>query len=86
MANKPFILVFNAIHHTSSLAEEAKQAILNKYGNSINVCPQMIVQRLCYVHASTNGEGVQEYDSKGKAASEIQNVYNYICGHKDTLK
>jgi len=86
MANKHFILVFNAIHHTSSLAEEAKQAILNKYGNSINVCPQMIVQRLCYVHASTNGQGVQEYEPSGKATLEIQNVYNYICGHKDTLK
>lgn len=87
MANKPFILVFNAIHHTSSLAEEAKQAILNKYSsNSINICPQMIVQRLCYVHASTNGQGVQEYEPTGKAALEIQNVYNYICGHKDTLK
>ena len=46
----------------------------------------MIVQRLCYVHASTNGQGVQEYEPRGKAALEIQNVYNYICGHKDTLK
>jgi len=86
MANKPFILVFNAIHHTSHLAEEAKEAIINKYGNSINICPQTIVQRLCYVHASTNGQGVQEYDSKGKAALEIRNVYNYICGHKDMSK
>jgi len=86
MANKPFILVFNAIHHTSSLAEEAKEALINKYGDSINICPQMIVQRLCYVHASTNGQGVQEYEPSGKATLEIQNVYNYICGHKDTLK
>ncbi|NDA90357.1 MAG: ParA family protein [Alphaproteobacteria bacterium] len=86
MANKHFILVFNAIHHTSSLAEEAKEALINKYGDSINICPQMIVQRLCYVHASTNGQGVQEYEPRGKAALEIQNVYNYICGHIDTLK
>jgi chromosome partitioning protein len=86
MANKPFTLVFNAIHHTSSLAEEAKEALINKYGDSINICPQMIVQRLCYVHASTNGQAVQEYEPSSKAALEIQNVYNYICGHKDTLK
>lgn len=86
MANKPFILVFNAVHHTSSLAEEAKEALINKYGDSINICPQMIVQRLCYVHASTNGQGVQEYEPTSKAALEIQNVYNYICGHIDTLK
>jgi len=86
MANKPFILVFNAIHHTSSLAEEAKEALIKKYGDSINICPQMIVQRLCYVHASTNGQAVQEYEPSSKATLEIQNVYNYICGHKDKSK
>lgn len=41
----------------------------------------MLVQRLSYVHASTMGQGVQEYEAKGKATQEIQNVYNYICGH-----
>ena len=82
----PFVPLQRRIHHTSSLAEEAKQAILNKYSNSINICPQMIVQRLCYVHASTNGQGVREYEPSGKATLEIQNVYNYICGHRDTLK
>lgn len=81
IAKKPFILVFNAIHHTSPLANDAKEAIQSKYGNDIDICPQMIVQRLSYVHASTMGQGVQEYEAKGKAAKEIQNVYNYICGH-----
>jgi chromosome partitioning protein len=74
-------LVFNAIHHTSPLANDAKEAIQSKYGNDIDICPQMLVQRLSYVHASTMGQGVQEYEAKGKAAKEIQNVYNYICGH-----
>ena len=81
IAKKPFILVFNAIHHTSPLANDAKEAIQSKYGNDIDICPQMIVQRLSYVHASTMGQGVQEYEAKGKAAKEIQNVYSYVCGH-----
>lgn len=83
IAKKPFILVFNAIHHTSPLAEDAKEALKSKYGSDINICPQMLVQRLSYVYASTMGQGVQEYEPKGKAANEIKNVYNYICGHND---
>jgi len=85
IANKPFILVFNAIHHTSPLAEEAKEAIVNKYGSKINICPQMLVQRLGYVHASMVGQGIQEYEKKRKAAYELNNVYKYICGHDNII-
>lgn len=81
MAKKPFILVFNAIHHTSPVAKDAKDAIQSKYGNDINICPQMLVQRLCYVHASVVGQGVQEYDKNSKASLELMNVYKYVCGH-----
>ncbi|MCA9385751.1 ParA family protein [Candidatus Dojkabacteria bacterium] len=83
IAGKPFVIVFNAIHHTSSLSIEAKEAISNKYKDNIDICPYMIVQRLCYVHAITSGQGVQEYEPKGKAMLEIGHVYKYINKHED---
>ena len=86
IANKPYVLIFNAIHHSSTLAKEGQEALINKYGNDINICPQMIVQRVSYVHASTNGQGVQEYNPKGKAAIEINNVYDYVCGQNKIIK
>ena len=40
----------------------------------------MLVQRLCYVHASVVGQGVQEYAKNSKASIELLNVYKYVCG------
>ena len=80
IAQKPYIIIFNAVQHSSSLVQEAKTALINKYGKDINLCPAVIVQRVAYIHSSINGQGVQEYEIKGKAATEISNVYNYICG------
>lgn len=79
LSKKPFI-VFNAVAPQSAILREALEALKTKYDQKILICPDFIAQRIAYVHSSTNGQGVQEYEPKGKAAVEIKNVYEFICG------
>ena len=41
------------------------------------VCPVILYQRAAYGDAPTNGQTVSEFDSKGKAAHEVQQLYKF---------
>ena len=45
----------------------------------VEVCPVSLGERVVYQDAYALGLGVSEAEPAGKAAEEIQQVYNYIC-------
>lgn len=83
MAKVPLLAVLNAVPPTGKLGDEAKDA-LSQY--NIEISPVQIVHRASFYHALTGGLGVQEYDPKGKAAVEIEHLYNFIIKHVNMLK
>ena len=40
-----------------------------------------IGHRAAFVHAATIGQGVQEYEPRGKATREITSLYEWTCRH-----
>ena len=58
------------------LADEAQRTL---EANGLPVAPVRIGHRAAFVHAATVGQGVQEYEPKGKAAYEIVRLYEWTC-------
>ena len=56
-----------------TLANEAETALK---GQGLSFAPVRIGHRAAFVHAVTAGQGVQEYEPRGKAASEITRLYS----------
>ena len=54
--------------------EEAREAAK---GLGFTVCPVILYQRAAYGDAPTNGQTVSEFDPKGKAAQEVQQLYKF---------
>lgn len=75
IADKTAFVILNATPATGTLANEAEAAITEQ---GIKVCPWRITQRVAFVHAATGGLGVQEYESGGKAAAEVKNLYRWV--------
>ncbi len=57
------------------LAEEAR-ATLQRQG--ITVIDTVLHQRVAYSHAVIDGRSVHEYEPKGAAAAEIDDLYHHI--------
>jgi chromosome partitioning protein len=57
------------------LAEEARAALTSK---GVNVIETVLHQRAAYSHAVIDGRSVHEYEPKGAAAEEIDDLYNHI--------
>ena len=75
IANTPAVVVLNQTPSRGNLAEDAVEAI---EGLDVEVAPLHIGQRIGYVHAVTNGQGVMEYEPNGKAAEEISALYQFV--------
>lgn len=71
----PALAILNQVPHQGALPDEAEEAIR---GMGLNVLPLRLGQRIAYVHALTNGQGVQEYEPHGKAAKEIKKLHTII--------
>jgi chromosome partitioning protein len=76
-------VVLNAVPPQSSRNEQAAQAIR---GIGLDVCPAQVGQRVAFEYAGQLGLSAAEYEPDGKAASEIQQLYESICRHLDTSK
>jgi chromosome partitioning protein len=59
----------------TAIVREAREA-LAVYG--LPVSPVSISQRAAFSHALIDGHAVTEYESKGKAAAEIRNLWEWI--------
>jgi chromosome partitioning protein len=73
-ANTPAAVVINAAPR-GRLAEEARSALARK---GITVVPPVLHQRAAYSHAVIDGRSVHEYEPKGAAAAEIDELYHHI--------
>ena len=78
LAGTPASAVLCGVPARGSLADEA-QAALEAHG--LPVAPVRIGRRVAFVHAVTIGQGVQEYEPRGKATREITRLYEWTRGH-----
>lgn len=76
VAKKSATVVINAAPR-GKLAEEARAA-LERQG--ITVIDTVLHQRAAYSHAVIDGRSVHEYEPDGKAAAEIDELYNHLTG------
>ena len=69
-------MVINAAPR-GKLAEEARAALEQQ---GITVIEPVLHHRAAYSHAVIDGRSVHEYEPDGKAAAEIDELYNFITG------
>lgn len=74
LAKTPASVIINAAPR-GKLAEEAREALQEQ---GISVLDIVLQQRAAYSHAVIDGRGVHEYEPDGKAASEIDSLYNHV--------
>ena len=75
MAGKTTIAVINQATVGSTLIDEAREAIA---GYDVPCAPVAVHHRLDHVRAFTEGLAAQEYAPRGKAASEIDELWAWI--------
>jgi chromosome partitioning protein len=76
LAKTPAAVIINAAPR-GKLADEARAAL---QAQDINVIGPALHQRAAYSHAVIDGRSVHEYEPKGKAAVEIDELYHHITG------
>jgi chromosome partitioning protein len=76
VAKTPAAVVINAAPR-GKLAEEARAALEQQ---GITVIEPVLHHRAAYSHAVIDGRSVHEYEPDGKAAAEIDDLYNFITG------
>ena len=74
LADTPAAVVLYGVPASGSLAKEAQTALQT---HGLPVAPVRIGHRAAFVHAATVGQGVQEYEPRGKAAGEIARLYDW---------
>ena len=74
LAAAPAVVVFNAVPPRGSLADEARGAVR---GAGARVAPATLGARIAHVHAFTLGRTAQEFEPRGKAAAEIEQLYRW---------
>ena len=75
IAGTAVAVVLNAVPARGPLAAEATEALEDR---GVRVLPHQLGQRQAFVHALTRGAGVQEYEPRGRAAGEVDALYNGI--------
>jgi chromosome partitioning protein len=77
LAGKPVAVVLNACPPQGrALADEAEEAVK---GYGVPVAPVRLVQRAAFAHSLAGGQTAPEYEPQGKAAEEIQQLYEWAC-------
>jgi chromosome partitioning protein len=75
--DKPAYVVLNALHpQATKQADEAKKMIAELF--SFPVCPVHLSRLDIYAETQTTGSTPQEQDPKGRAATEVGQLYNFI--------
>lgn len=77
IADKPGAVVINAAPVANPLTGQALSAIA---GYGAEACPVVVHQRIEHVHAFTSGLSACESTPRGKAAAEINKLFEWIYG------
>ena len=77
IAGRPGAVVINAAPVANPLTGQALAAIA---GYGMKACPVIVHQRVEHVHAFTSGLSASESAPKGKAADEINKLFEWIHG------
>lgn len=76
LAKKPAFFILNNCRASSTLAQEAEDA-LSDYG--LPIAPVRIGSRVVFIKSLADGKGVLEHEPSGPAAAEITKLYKYTC-------
>ena len=80
-AGKATVVVINQATAGSTLIAEAHDAIASY---DVRCAPVVVHQRLDHVRASTNGLAAQEYVPRGKAAAELDELWDWARSQGET--
>jgi chromosome partitioning protein len=80
LANTPGAVVLNAVPARGCLADEAAEAVA---GYEVPLAPMRLTQRSAFMHSLTAGQGIQEYEPRGKGAREMQELFEWVCAAID---
>lgn len=73
----PAVAVLNSVPAYGAVADEAAEMIADALG--LPVCPVRIGDRVAYSRCLISGQVAQEVEPKGKAASEVEQLYMWTC-------
>lgn len=79
-AAKPAYVVLNAVPPRSGIGKEATAGLTNR---GARVAPRQITQRAAFTHSVIDGRTAQEFEPGGKAAGEMRELYEWVCGIVD---
>ena len=73
--HKPICVVLNAI---APIGHDADQAVGALKGLGVEICPVRLGHRVAFARSLISGQVAQEFDPKGKAAAEMDRLYQFI--------
>lgn len=79
-AGKPAYVVLNAVPPRGDIAKEATDGLA---AQGAQIAPHQLGHRAAFAHGVIDGRTAQEFEPQGKAASEIQALYTWLCGVVD---
>ena len=79
-ALKPAYVVLNAVPPRSSVGKEAAEGLAAR---GAQVAPHQLTHRAAFAHGVIDGRSAQEFEPHGKAADEIEALYEWLCGVVD---
>jgi chromosome partitioning protein len=79
-ALKPAYVVLNAVPPRSGVGKEATEGLVAR---GAQVAPHQLTHRAAFAHGVIDGRSAQEFEPHGKAADEIEALYEWLCGVVD---
>ncbi|MBR8840463.1 MAG: AAA family ATPase [Stigonema ocellatum SAG 48.90 = DSM 106950] len=83
IAKKTATFVLSSVPTTGTVGEESAEALKDF---EFPLCPVKISSRIAFKRSLVEGQGVQEYEPRGKAAEEIAQLYQWVDKQLKKLK
>ncbi len=77
LLRKPAFVVFTAGSPNAPRVYQEASELVESFGTP--ACPIQIPDRAAFRHASAEGRTVMEYEPTGKAADDVQQIYEWTC-------
>ena len=81
VAQKPAAVLLNAVPARANALIEEVATVIASLG--LAIAPVCLVDRAALRHAVINGQAAQEFEPGGKAASEVAEIYKWMCKRLD---